>query len=209
MKLNLIITLSFLGKAGMDGSGQQVIVNSSLGWPNALTISFETQELFWADARDDYIAVSDLNGQNIHIIASREKNPSLQLHHVFAIDVWEDFIYWTDWETKSIEKCHKYTGDQCQSLLLTVHRPMDLRVVHPLKQPNIKSPCDEANCSALCLLTPNEPGYKCVCPENYVLGENGKSCVANCSAAHFECKYTYKCIPFWWKCDTQVKHFII
>jgi low-density lipoprotein receptor-related protein 1 (alpha-2-macroglobulin receptor) len=196
-------THAHIGKAGMDGSEPRIIVNSSLGWPNALTISYETMELFWADAREDYIAVSDLDGKNMHIITSREKNPSLQLHHVFAIDLWEDYIYWTDWETKAVERCHKYRGNQCQSLLSTVHRPMDIRVIHPLKQPHSRNPCERANCSALCLLTPHAPFYKCVCPENYILGGDDRSCVANCTSAHFECKYTYKCIPFWWKCDTQ------
>lgn len=60
-----------IGKAGMDGSNVQLIVTESLGWPNALTLSYETKEIFWADAREDYIAVSDLNGKNIKIFHSR------------------------------------------------------------------------------------------------------------------------------------------
>lgn len=193
-----------IGKAGMDGSDARIIINTNIGWPNALTISYETNELFWGDAREDYIAVSDLEGQNMRIVASRERNPEMQLHHIFAIDVWEDYIYWSDWETKTIERCHKYTGKDCKSILTTVHRPMDIRVVHPFRQPEVKNnPCLAANCSALCLLTPNAPYYRCACPENYILGKDGHSCEANCTSAHFECKSSYKCIPFWWKCDTQ------
>ncbi|KAH1006209.1 hypothetical protein HUJ05_006962 [Dendroctonus ponderosae] len=125
-----------IGKAGMDGSSPKVIISKNLGWPNALTISYETSEL----------------------------------HHVFAIDVWEDFVYWTDWETKSIERCNKYTGENCSTILSTVHRPMDVRVVHPLRQPKVENnPCEKANCSALCLLAPKEPYFVCQCPENYVL----------------------------------------
>ncbi|KAK9892226.1 hypothetical protein WA026_019028 [Henosepilachna vigintioctopunctata] len=192
-----------IGKSSMDGSNARIIVNSSLGWPNALTISSETQEFFWADAREDYIAVADYEGKNIRIVASRDRTPTLNLHHVFAIDVWEDFVYWTDWETKTVERCHKYRGDNCSSLLSMVHRPMDIRVVHPFRQPEVHNPCKDANCSALCLLKPQAPYYTCACPENYLLGEDGKSCNANCTNTHFECKTTYKCIPFWWKCDTQ------
>ncbi|KAJ8961610.1 hypothetical protein NQ314_005912 [Rhamnusium bicolor] len=193
-----------IGKAGMDASEPRVLVKKNLGWPNALTISYETNELFWADAREDYIAVADLDGNNVRIVASREKSPKLQLHHVFAIDIWEDYIYWTDWETKTVERCNKYTGEDCKSILSTVHRPMDIRVVHPFRQPSVKkNPCLNANCSALCLLAPKEPFYKCVCPENYVLGQDGHSCVANCTSTHFECKTNFMCIPFWWKCDTQ------
>jgi len=55
----------------MDGSNQTVLITENLGWPNALTLSFETNELFWGDARHDYIAVSDLDGKNIRIILSR------------------------------------------------------------------------------------------------------------------------------------------
>ncbi|XP_074039673.1 LDL receptor protein 1 [Leptinotarsa decemlineata] len=193
-----------IGKAGMDGSDPKLIVTSNLGWPNALTISYETNELYWADAREDYIAVSDLDGKNVKIITSRQKNPNVQLHHVFSIDVWEDNIYWTDWETKTIERCNKHTGQDCKTILSLVHRPMDVKVVHPFRQPAVKkSPCSTANCSVLCLLTPKEPFYKCACPENYLLGQDGRSCIANCTLAHFECKSSYKCIPFWWKCDTQ------
>ncbi|XP_066143818.1 prolow-density lipoprotein receptor-related protein 1 [Euwallacea fornicatus] len=193
-----------IGKSGMDGSNPRVIVNKNLGWPNALTISYETAEIFWSDAREDYIAVADMEGNNVKIFASRDKNPNLPLHHVFSIDVWEDDVYWTDWELKGIQRCNKYTGENCSSVLTTVHRPMDVRVVHPFRQPKVKrNPCDLANCSALCLLAPKPPYYACQCPENYVLGKDGKTCEANCTSSHFECKTSYKCIPFWWKCDTQ------
>lgn len=197
--------IPYIGKAGMDGSKQKIIIQDNLGWPNALTISFETNELFWGDAREDYIAVSDLDGKNQRIILSRSINPTLKLHHIFAIAVWEDKIFWSDWETKSIEYCHKYSGQNCTTLATTIHRPMDLRVFHPYRQlqPKTENPCDTANCSTLCLLSPDPPYYKCMCPNNYILQNDSKSCKANCTAAHFECVSTYKCIPFYWECDTQ------
>ena len=98
------------------------------GWPNALAISYETNELFWADAREDYIAVADLDGRNPHIVLSRGDNTNAQLHHIFAMTVFEDYIYWTDWETKSVEKCHKYNGTQRETIITTIHRPMDIQV---------------------------------------------------------------------------------
>lgn len=63
--------LPHIGKAGMDGSDQQIIVNASLGWPNALTIDYVTNQLFWADAHQDYIAYSDLDGKNIRVIKEK------------------------------------------------------------------------------------------------------------------------------------------
>ncbi|KAG1687419.1 Prolow-density lipoprotein receptor-related protein 1 [Nymphon striatum] len=193
---------AYVGKAGMDGSNPRVIVNDSLGWPNALTISYVTRELFWADARRDYIAVTDLEGRNKRIVRSRD---SQLLHHIFSLTVFEDYLYWTDWETKSVERCHKYTGENHQTIAKTIHRPMDLQIYHPNKQPPLKgeNPCLlNGNCSTLCLLSPGL-NKTCVCPENFFLHSDKKSCSSNCSSSHIVCEKTYKCISFWWKCDTQ------
>ncbi|XP_046809386.1 low-density lipoprotein receptor-related protein 1 [Lucilia cuprina] len=194
-----------IGKAGMDGSNPRVIIRENMGWPNALTLSFESNQLFWGDAREDTISVSDLDGNNIRVIMSRKLNPQLNLHHIFAIAVWEDKVFWSDWETKSIEYCNKFSGQNCSTLITTIHRPMDLRIYHPYRQqqPHKGNPCDTANCSTLCLLSPEPPYYKCACPNNFFLADDHKSCIANCTAAHFQCSQTYKCIPFYWKCDTQ------
>lgn len=194
-----------IGKAQMDGTDQKVIISKNVIWPNALTISYDTNELFWADAKEDYIAVSDLNGERIKIIVSRKLNPSINLHHVFAIAVFEDHMYWTDWETKTIEKCHKYTATNCTSLIAAlVHKPMDIRVYHPYRQrPLLDNPCENnGGCQGLCLIKPNGR-RQCACPDHFILDSDEKSCRHNCSSGQFVCENTMKCIPFWWKCDTQ------
>lgn len=84
-----------IGKAGLDGSNPKIIAENGFGWPNALTINFETKELYFGDAREDAIGVCDFNGQHQKIILSREKNPMLNLHHIFAIAVWEERVYWS------------------------------------------------------------------------------------------------------------------
>ncbi len=86
---------AYIGKAGMDGSQFTIIINESLGWPNALTIDYVNKELFYADAREDYIAVTDLQGMNRHVIISRKT--SNLVHHIFALTVFENQIYWSDW----------------------------------------------------------------------------------------------------------------
>ena len=39
----------------MDGSLRTVVINTRLGWPNALTIDYDTHKLWWGDAHLDYI----------------------------------------------------------------------------------------------------------------------------------------------------------
>lgn len=42
-----------------------------LGWPNGLTVDYEANHLYWADAREDYIAMCDFNGNNHRKLADR------------------------------------------------------------------------------------------------------------------------------------------
>ena len=112
----------------MDGSNVSIILESSLGWPNALALDYATKEIFYGDAREDYIAVMNYDGLRMRMILVRGWNPGAHLQHIFALTVFEDQIYWSDWETNTIEKCHKYTGKENRTLLRTIHRPMDLQV---------------------------------------------------------------------------------
>lgn len=183
----------------------KVIVDEDLGWPNALTISFETKEIFFGDAKLDYIGVCDFNGGNRKRLFGRdEKNPALKLHHIFAMAVWEDRIYYSDWETKSIESCHKDHGNNCSTLLTTIHRPMDIRVYHSYRQRPAVNPCATADCDTICLLSPEPPYYRCDCPDKFYLHTDNRTCIANCTSAEFQCATIKKCVPFYWICDAQV-----
>ncbi|XP_045484331.1 low-density lipoprotein receptor-related protein 1B [Pieris rapae] len=216
-----------IGRAGMDGSQRKIIISTNLGWPNALTVSYASKELYFADAREDYIAVADLDGNHVRILLSRDRMPWLRLHHVFAIAAWAGRVYWSDWETRAIESCRRRpdmnyneTGEQpawrggawrCRTEARAVHKPMDLRVLHPARQPlspELTLACERLNCSGLCLLSPAEKDdegavARCACPEHWALEADGRSCRPNCTSAHFVCAKALKCIPFWWKCDTQ------
>ncbi|XP_049327868.1 low-density lipoprotein receptor-related protein 1 isoform X3 [Astyanax mexicanus] len=187
-----------IGRIGMDGSNRSVIVEDRITWPNGLTLDFINDRIYWADAREDYIEFSDLDGTNRHTVLNQD------IPHIFAMTLFEEFIYWTDWETKSINRAHKTLGTNKTMLISTLHRPMDIHIFHPYRQPEVTNhPCqtDNGGCSNLCLLSPGG-GYKCACPTNFYLAADGKQCLSNCTASQFVCKND-KCIPFWWKCDTE------
>ena len=111
-----------IGRLGMDGSARRSIVKDHLGWPNSLTIDYFTDHIYWADARLDYIALADLNGENKHYVIKE------QLPHIFALTLFGDNIYWTDWEYKSVEGAHKFSGRNRHNVTHTIHRPMDIQV---------------------------------------------------------------------------------
>lgn len=200
-----------IGRAGMDGSNIRMIVSENLGWPNALTLDYTTKRLYFGDAKKDYISVTDYEGRNIHLIMSHKTNPGARLHQIFALTMFEDYIYWTDWEAKSILRASKLgqnpSNRTVTKLITPHHKPMDVKILHPLRQPELAyNPCqNNGGCEALCLLSPGLNGVKnvCACPENFVLEDNGLSCKSNCSSSKFVCENTVKCIPFWWRCDGQ------
>uniref|UniRef100_A0A3P9BHD9 Low density lipoprotein receptor-related protein 1Aa n=1 Tax=Maylandia zebra TaxID=106582 RepID=A0A3P9BHD9_9CICH len=187
-----------IGRIGMDGTNRSVIVEDKITWPNGLTLDFINDRIYWADAREDYIAFASLDGTSRHIVLAQD------IPHIFAMTLFEEYIYWTDWETKSINRAHKTLGTTKTMLISTLHRPMDIHIYHPYRQPDVEGhPCQTNNggCSNLCLLSPGG-GYKCACPTNFYLAADGKHCLSNCTASQFVCKND-KCIPFWWKCDTE------
>ena len=91
----------------MDGSNFTRILTHEydIAWPNGLTIDYFAERLYWADAHLDYIASSDLEGRHKHIVISGDGVP-----HVFALTLFEDHIFWTDWNLKAIYRANKYTG---------------------------------------------------------------------------------------------------
>ncbi|CAL8335883.1 unnamed protein product [Lota lota] len=187
-----------IGRVGMDGTNRSVIVEDKITWPNGLTLDFINDRIYWADAREDYIQFASLDGTNRHTVLTQD------IPHIFAMTLFEEFIYWTDWETKSINRAHKTQGTNKTTLISTLHRPMDVHIYHPYRQPQVANhPCqsDNGGCSNLCLLSPGG-GYKCACPTNFYLAADGRHCMSNCTASQFVCKND-KCIPFWWKCDTE------
>lgn len=59
----------------------------------------------------------------------------LGLPHPFAITVFEDSLYWTDWHTKSINSANKFTGKNQEIIRNKLHFPMDIHTLHPQRQP--------------------------------------------------------------------------
>lgn len=72
---------------------------------------------------------SDLEGNHRHTVYDGT------LPHPFALTLFEDTVYWSDWNTRSVERGNKYDGSGRQPLVNTTHRPFDIHVYHPYRQP--------------------------------------------------------------------------
>ncbi|CAB4016149.1 prolow-density lipo receptor-related 1, partial [Paramuricea clavata] len=186
-------------RMGMNGANVTRLIDEKVVWPNGITIDYITKELFWVDARLDVIEYADINGQNRKIV------PQTKVSHPFAVTVFEGQMYWTDWMTKAVHRSDKWSGKHHKIIKNTTNKPMDIQVVHPLRQPTVAPKCPTKNneaCMGLCLLTP-DGGYECACPDNHKLASDSRSCLSQCDTEEFACTKNLKCISKRWQCDGE------
>ena len=84
-------TVARIERASMDGSNRQVIHNTSLIWPNALTIDYQSQSLYWPDAKLDKIERSGVDGRNRTLLTSTG------ISHPFGIAFHQNVLYISAW----------------------------------------------------------------------------------------------------------------
>ncbi|RZC38041.1 low-density lipoprotein receptor-related protein 4, partial [Asbolus verrucosus] len=157
-------------RAEMDGSNRRSIINESVFWPNGLTLDYTSNRIYWADAKHNVIETALFDGSD------RRKVISKGLPHPFALTIFEDAIYWTDWHTKSISTANKATGAGLRTIHSQLHFPMDIHSYHPQRQPSYPNRCGSNNggCAHMCL--PNRKSYTCVCRMGQKLKPDRKSC---------------------------------
>ncbi|XP_077531619.1 vitellogenin receptor Yl-like [Haemaphysalis longicornis] len=157
-------------RSNMDGTNVQAIVSTDLGWPNGLSLDSPANRLYWCDAKHSKLEYIDL--------ATMKRTSVLNeaLYHPFALAVFEDTIYWSDWSSFSLDSSHKLTGKQHHRILRENDKHiMGVHVYHPVLRPRgLSNPCWDNPCAHICVLSGDS--YLCVCRIGYKVSPNGHSC---------------------------------
>ena len=98
------------------------------------------------------------------------------LPHLFGFSLLGDYLYWTDWQRRSIDRAHKVTGGEREIIMEQLPNVMGLKAVRRGVPPGSNG-CAKNNggCSQLCLIRPNDK-YICACQVGYELTEDMKTC---------------------------------
>ena len=122
-------------RCGMDGdpTSRKAIITTRIQWPNALTIDYTIDSIWWVDAKLDVIEHCDLNGKNRRVILAHDK-----IYHPFSISVFEDHVYWSDWYKTAIYKANKFTGKNVTVLKQGLVNLFGISMIHPRRQPACK-----------------------------------------------------------------------
>lgn len=178
-----------IARTSLAGSNFVKIISTEIKWPNGLTIDFDDDKLYWADAFYDKIESSNLEGNLRHVLTAAAFHP-------FAITLHSHFIYWSDWRTNSIYRAEKYRGSNTVALVQGLpKRPMDLHVWSEQRQKCSYNPCLVFNggCSHICTVSPPGNKTECRCPfgMRLRLANSDRTCaplmVPRCNATQFTC----------------------
>ena len=117
-------------KASLDGLNRTVIHSTDLTWPNALTIDYENQDLYWADAMLDKLETSKVDGSIRRLLLDRS------ILHPFSITFFEGYLYWTDWILNAILAAPVNSPNQNRHILIQLQDdPMGIEIVSRDRQP--------------------------------------------------------------------------
>lgn len=107
------------------GNKVESIITTEIKVPNGIAIDQSRRKLYWCDARLDKIEVTDMDGTNRAVLISATPQ------HPFALAIWENYIFWSDWLAKGIFKADKYTGKQSMLIKKVAPRPYGIAVAAP------------------------------------------------------------------------------
>ncbi len=125
-------TVPRIERASMDGTARTVLHNTELGWPNALTLDYDNQILYWADALLDKFEKSNVDGTNRQLLTAAVYQP----FHVFGIVVHQGRLYWTDWEHNAIISAPVHQPSEVTVVRSNfVYDPMQIHVLTQERQP--------------------------------------------------------------------------
>ena len=99
--------------------------------PNALALDESDKKLYWAG--------KDLNGYSIIEAVSLDgltrnvifRRPG---YHPFSLDIFQDFVYWSDWEKNAVLRINKTGGGGDEVIVSGLNKPMGLKILHQRKE---------------------------------------------------------------------------
>ncbi|OXA50506.1 Low-density lipoprotein receptor-related protein 6 [Folsomia candida] len=156
----------------LDGSSRLVLVDQDIYWPNGIALDLQEGKIYWSDAKTDKIEMANYDGSD------RRELITDDLPHIFGFALLGDYVYWTDWQRRTIERANKRTGNERMTIKDPFTDPMGLiGVSADDKSHNLTNSCSKANggCKHLCLYKPS--GAVCACASGYELASDNQSCL--------------------------------
>ncbi|XP_048730493.1 low-density lipoprotein receptor-related protein 4-like [Ostrea edulis] len=101
----------------LTGMGRRVLVDLSDQYPSILELDVNTQALYWNDKNSKQLFTARMDGSHVRVLKSG-------IPHITGIFIEGNYIYWTDWWNKDIERI-PITGDDAPTVILSPVKDME------------------------------------------------------------------------------------
>ena len=159
-------------RLSMDGQARESFLVNITGLVASLNIDLKTSYLYWT-TRSEELYRCDIDGQGIEKLQLRAKD---------VIGVSEGWVYW--WEWKAGQRIVRTHAERLNSSSIVHTSNEYLPQVTLLAdydeefRPNsVTNPCENHNCSHLCVPSQLATGFSCLCDADSSLHVDGTSCI--------------------------------
>lgn len=157
--------------ARMDGTRMEVLVNRNIDWPNGLTYDRYKNRIYWSDAKQERMEYLDLGTRKRYVLIDDA------VYHPHCLTMFEDELYYSDWELFSVGRANKFTGHNMTTLFRRPNKIYGMHIYHPVHYASAVNPCWDAGCSHLCLIS-SATEFQCACPNQMILDPKDRtSCI--------------------------------
>jgi hypothetical protein len=148
-------------KSSEDGSNRTVLRVENIGCPSVLTIDLVLKKVIWFDRHLKTFASIDFEGNDFLTFGAYNNSKYYAFMEKFG-----DYIYWTQYNEKSIFKTKLGLNDTQINYLITskTNEFGPFKIIDSSLQPNSTNRCINHNCSHLCIPISIDQ-YHCVCPQ--------------------------------------------
>lgn len=132
-------TSAKIERSFMDGQDRRTIVSTSLSQPNAITVDYDSQKIYWSDSDLDKIEYSNYDGSDRTTIETEATG----LSYPFALTIADNLLFWGDWNTNTLYVTHKVHGSESmgffESIALFSSSPYGIEAITSSRQQSGRS----------------------------------------------------------------------
>nr|XP_039272637.1 low-density lipoprotein receptor-related protein 2-like [Styela clava] len=137
----------------------ETLIDDDVAWPSGIALDIQRNQMCWTDRKIPMLSCSNTDGKrrrNMKLSEGRLKDP-------FAITLYKNRVYWTDWINTGILSINFLNWNDLHFHVGELENPSGISIYDRDAQLLYPNQCDGSRCEYLCV--PSQDGAKCQCKD--------------------------------------------